>query len=148
MNAVIDALTGHPWRGVMLMLIGASLLTAPVSWLDDGLTPSLVVYPIVLLIGTWRLSRGGRSGTLYFGVAALVFFLVHVPFSWAALRGSGANPADPSGEYSPLLWTITLFAVPLLTAVSGLFAWREARTRTAMRGIPAADEPAAPDTAR
>jgi len=127
---VITAFTGHPWRGVLGVLVGASLLSAPISWVDDGLTPSFVVYPIVLLIGIWRLSRGGRSGTLYLGVAALVFFLVHLPFSWAALRGSGVNPADPGAESSPVQWTITLFAVPLLTAVSGLLAWREARTRT------------------
>jgi hypothetical protein len=112
-------------------LVGASLLSAPISWVDDGLTPSFVVYPIVLLIGVRRVSRGGTNGTLYFGVVALVFFLVHVPFSRAALSASGANPADPGGEYSPEHWTITLFAVPLLTAVSGFLAWREARTRTA-----------------
>jgi len=124
----------HPWRGALVLLVAASLLTAPVSWLDDGPTPSFIVYPTVLLVGLWRLRRRGRSGTLYFGVAALAFLLVHLPFSWAALRGSGVNPADPGGEYSPLQWTITLFAVPLLTAVSGLLAWREARTRAS--GIP------------
>jgi len=66
---VITAFTGHAWRGVLVTLVGASLLGAPISWVDDGLTPSFVVYPIVLLIGIWRLSRGGRNGTLYFGVA-------------------------------------------------------------------------------
>jgi len=127
------ALTGQPWRTVLVVLLGASLLSALVSWVDDGLTPSFIVYPIVLLIGVWLLSRGGRSGTLYVGIAALVFFLVHLPFSWAALSGSGAHPADPAAEYSPLQWTITLFALPLLTAVSGLLAWREARTLTTSR---------------
>jgi hypothetical protein len=72
-------------RTVLLVLIAASFVSAPVSWIDDGLTPSMIVYPLVLLGGLWRMWLG--HGMLYFGIAATVFLLVHFPFALAALFG-------------------------------------------------------------
>jgi hypothetical protein len=60
-----------PWRAVLLVFVAASLARASASWIDDGVTPSFVVYPLVLLVGLWRLHKGG--GTLYFGIAATGF---------------------------------------------------------------------------
>jgi hypothetical protein len=64
----------------------------------DGVTPSYIVYPLVLLVGLWRYRRGG--GTLFFGIAATVFLLIHLPFAWAAVTDSGSNPYKDSAPYT------------------------------------------------
>lgn len=112
-------------RVVLLTLVVASLACAPVSWVMDGLTPSFVLYPLVLLGGLWRYRRGG--GTLFFGIAATVFLLVHLPFAWAAITDSGENPYNDSSPYNPVEWLVTIFIVPLATAVAGFITWREPR---------------------
>ena len=112
-----------PRRAVLLILVLASLVCAPVSWVMDGLTPSWIVYPLILLIGLWRFRRGG--GTLFFTIAATIFLLVHLPFTWAAITASGESPYKASAPYNPAEWLVTLFAVPLATAVAGFLAWRE-----------------------
>jgi hypothetical protein len=91
----------------------------------DGVTPSWIVYPLVLLVGLWRFGRGG--GTLFFTIAATIFLLVHLPFTWAAITDSGENPSNASRPYNPAEWIVILFAVPLALAVAGLLAWREGR---------------------
>src|SRR5688572_4444911 len=94
-------------RGQALVaVIVVSLLCAPVSWVDDGITPSWIVYPIVLLIALWRVSRG--SGALFVGIAALVFLIVHLPWTYAALTGADKNPLDRASPSSPVQWLITL----------------------------------------
>jgi hypothetical protein len=117
---------GANWRTVLLGLVAVSLVCAPISWIDDGFTPSWIVYPLVLLVGLWLMWRG--RGTLYFAIAATIFLLVHLPFSWAAVTGD-RSPQGPDNPFNPVQWLITLFAVPLLTAVAGFLAWREARQR-------------------
>src|SRR4051794_21953615 len=92
---------------ILLLLVAASFVCAPVSWIVDGVTPSWVVYPIVLAIGLWRHSRGG--GTLYFGIAATLFLLVHLPWTWVAVTG-GTNPVDAGLSVHPVAWIATLFA--------------------------------------
>jgi hypothetical protein len=89
-------------------------------------TPSWVVYPLLLLAGLYRLRSGGTRGTVWVGVAALVFILVHLPFTYAALLGD-ENPFDAEGEFSPVQWFITLFLIPLATLVVSALAYREAR---------------------
>lgn len=112
-------------RITLLILVVASLACAPWSWLVDGLTPSWVVYPLVLLLGLWRIRRGG--GTLYFGIAAAVFLLVHLPWAWTAFTGERTGFLPDDLAVHRLEWAVTLFAVPLLTAVAGFVAWREAK---------------------
>jgi hypothetical protein len=124
-QTVIRYTAATRWRAALLVLIGASLASAPWSWIVDGLTPSWVVYPIVLLIGLWRMRRGG--GTLYFAVAASVVLLVHVPFTWTAFTGERTSFLPDDLATHRLEWAITLFAIPLLTAVAGFGAWREAK---------------------
>jgi hypothetical protein len=85
-----------------------------------------VVYPIVLLVGLWRRGRGG--GTLYFGIAATVFLLVHVPWTWTAFTGERISPLPDDIAVHPVEWAVTLFIVPLLTAFVGFAAWRQTRT--------------------
>ncbi|MDQ3823164.1 MAG: hypothetical protein M3321_07980 [Actinomycetota bacterium] len=115
------------WRGALVGLVLVSLACAPVSWVDEGFTPSWVVYPIALLVGLYRLRRGGETGTLYVGIAALVFLIVHLPWTYAAVFGD-ENPLNPDREFSPVQWLVTLFAIPLATAVVAWLARREART--------------------
>ena len=115
----------------LLLIAGVlCLLAAPWSWIDDGVTPSWIVFPIFVAIGLWRLSRG--RGRLWLAISATVFLVVHLPWTWAALTG-GENPANADREFSPVQWMVTLFVLPLLTAAVGWAAWR-------LR--PAATEPA------
>ncbi len=112
---------------VLLLLVAASLACAPISWIVDGVTPSWVVYPIALAIGLRRHSRG--RGNLYFGIAATVFLLIHLPWTWAAVTGAGTNPLDSTLPSHPVEWILTLFAMPLLTAAAGFSAWRGSAQR-------------------
>jgi hypothetical protein len=114
------------WRRALLVVIIVSLLCAPISWVDDGITPSWVVYPIVLLIALWRFRAGG--GALFVGIAALVFLLVHLPWTWAALTGAEENPLDRASPSSPAQWLVTLFAVPLLASAVGWITWYKQRS--------------------
>ena len=121
MDADVKSGTEQSSRRVLLVVIILSLICAPISWVDDGVTPSFVVYPIVLLVALWRVLRGG--GALFVGIAALVFLLVHLPWTWAALTGADSNPLDRESPSSPVQWLVTLFAVPLLTTVAGWLIW-------------------------
>ena len=119
-------------RQAVLALVILSLLCAPVSWIDDGITPSWVVYPIVLLIALWRLRRG--TGALFVGIAALVFLLVHVPWTYAALTGAEHNPLDRAAPSSPVQWLITLFVVPLVTSAVAFLTWHRERSERPTAG--------------
>jgi carbon starvation protein CstA len=123
------------WRRVLLGLVVVGLACAPVSWIDEGVTPSWVVYPVALLFGLYRLRKGGATGTVFVGIAALVFLVVHLPFSYEAVFGD-ENPFDADREFSPVQWLITLFAIPLATVVAAWLARREARTGAASRSLP------------
>ena len=112
-------------RNLLLTVLALSLVCAPVSWVDDGITPSWVVYPVVLLIGLWRVLRG--AGALFLAIAATVFFVVHLPWTWAALTGADENPLDRESPSSPAQWLITLCIVPLVTAAVGLWVWGQQR---------------------
>jgi len=139
-TAVTGTTTAAPGRTILLVLVlvVASLACAPWSWVVDGVTPSFVVYPLALLVGLWRMRRGG--GTLYFGIAAGVFFLVHLPWAWTAFTGerTGFLPDDLATHRFE--WAVTLFVVPLLTAVAGFAAWREARTSRSSQSPLGAEE--------
>ena len=113
-------------RRALVGVIVVSLLCAPVSWVDDGITPSWVVYPVVLLVALWRVRRGG--GALFMGIAALVFLLVHLPWTYAALTGAEHNPLDRASPSSPLQWLVTLFLVPLVSSAVGWLTWMRERS--------------------
>jgi hypothetical protein len=125
MQAEAEATRHDRWRTPLLAVIVASLLCAPVSWVDDGVTPSWIVYPIVLLVALWRVLRGG--GALFVAIAALVFLVVHLPWSWAAITGADTNPLDRESPSSPAQWLVTLFVVPLITLAVATVAWRSRR---------------------
>lgn len=116
--------TATPRRTILFVLVVASLACAPWSWVVDGVTPSWVVYPAALLVGLWRLRSGG--GALFIGIAAAVFWLVHLPWSWAAFTGDRVSLLPDDLEIQRFEWAVTLFAVPLITAAAGFAARREA----------------------
>jgi hypothetical protein len=123
--AVTAKTTATPWSRVLFVLVTASLACAPVSWIVDGVTPSMILYPVALLVGLWRRSRG--AGTLYFGIAGTIFLLVHLPFTWAVVTGADTNPANRSQPTQPVEWLVILFFVPLATAIVGFVCWRRQR---------------------
>lgn len=123
--AVTAKPTAAPWSRALLVLVIASLACAPISWIVDGVTPSMIVYPAALLAGLWRRSRG--AGTVYFGIAGTIFLLVHLPFTWAVVTGADTNPANHSQPTQPVEWLITLFLLPLATAIVGFVCWRRQR---------------------
>jgi hypothetical protein len=108
-------------RRVMLAMVFAGLVSAPVSWGLDGITPSMIVYPILLAIGLVRVSRGA-GGAYYFVGVALLFLVIHLPFTWAAITSSGQNPFNSSSPYNPVEWLISLFVLPLTLIVAALRA--------------------------
>lgn len=124
-TTVTGSVTATPRRTILLVLVVASFACAPWSWIVDGLTPSWVVYPIVLLVGLWRMRRGGAA--LYFGIAAAAFLLVHLPWAWTAFTGERTGFLPDDLAIHRFEWAITLFAVPLLTALAGFTASREAQ---------------------
>lgn len=130
--AVSGSATATPRRTILLALVLASLACALWSWIVDGLTPSWIVYPIVLLAGLWRMRRG--AGTLYFDVAAAVFFLVHLPWAWTTFTGERTGFIPDDLAVHRLEWAVTLFAVPLLTATAGFVAWRALQQALSTKG--------------
>ena len=125
-NTQVERPDVQPWRRALLVMIIVSLLCAPVSWIDDGITPSWVVYPIALIIALWRYRSG--HGALFVAIAALVFLIVHLPWSWAAITGAENNPLDRESPSSPMQWLITLSVVPLLTTAIGGITWFKQRS--------------------
>jgi len=121
MEATVNTPTVTSWRTGALALALVSIAYAPVSWLVDGITPSYVVYPLLLLVGLWRYRHG--AGMLFFGVTATIFVIVHAPFTWAAVAG-GTNPANGSPVHHPVEWIVSLLVLPVLTATAGFVAWR------------------------
>jgi len=125
-NTQVERPDVQPWRRALLVMIIVSLLCAPVSWVDDGITPSWVVYPIALIIALWRYRSG--HGALFVAIAALVFLIVHLPWSWAAITGAENNPLDRESPSSPVQWLITLSIVPLMTTAIGWITWFKQRS--------------------
>ena len=89
-NTELERPDVQAWRRALLVMIIVSLLCAPVSWVDDGITPSWVVYPIALIIALWRY-RGGH-GALFVAIAGFVFLIVHLRWSWAVIIGAENIP--------------------------------------------------------
>jgi hypothetical protein len=101
------------------------LVFAVTSWIVEGVTPSWVVFPILLLAGLVRARRRGSSGAVWLGLSALVFLLVHLPFDKAALSDHCIDPADSDKACHPAWWLVSLGAFPLLMVVAALFTFRE-----------------------
>ncbi|MDQ2983115.1 MAG: hypothetical protein M3R70_04200 [Actinomycetota bacterium] len=117
---------GSTWKRLLIALAGLGLIFAVTSWIVEGVTPSWIVFPILLLIGLVRIRRGGSSGTVWLGLSALVFLLVHIPFDNAALSDHCVNPGDSHKACHPAWWLVSLGLFPLLMVLTAVFAFREA----------------------
>ena len=120
-NTELERPDVQAWRRALLVMIIVSLLCAPVSWVDDGITPSWVVYPIALIIALWRYRAG--HGALFVAIAGFVFLIVHLRWSWAVIIGAENISIDRESPSSPVQWLITLSVVPLLTTAIGWTTW-------------------------
>ena len=116
------AKAGLNWVQILVVAVAANLLGGLVFTLTEGLVPSWVVYPILLIIGLWMLRRRAITGALFLLGSAVLFLLVHLPFTLlVGLRGSQCPDCSPT-----LLW-VTLFIVPLLTAFAAMMTWQQGR---------------------
>jgi hypothetical protein len=82
--------------------------------------------PIALLIALWRFRLG--HGAPFVAIAALVFLIIHLPWTWAAITGAESNPLDRDSPSSSVQWIVTLFAVPLITCAIGWITWSKQRS--------------------
>jgi hypothetical protein len=53
--------------------------------------------------------------------------LIHLPWTWAAVTGAATNPLDHSAPAHPVEWLISLFLLPMDTAIAGFLCWRQQR---------------------
>ena len=111
------------WTSVLVAAVAANLLGGLVFVVTEALVPSWVVYPILLIIGLGLLRRRAITGVLFLLGSAVLFLLVHLPFTPFGPKGSACP------DCSQLLLWVTLFIVPLLTAFVAMMAWRQARRR-------------------
>lgn len=111
-------------------LVGINLVAGAWSFVVDGVTPSWVVYPLLLLISLGLLRRSLSAAAGYLGGLAAVFTLMHLPFATQALSSDCTHPANPALGCNPTTWIVTLAVVPTLTAlVSGYVWWQARRSR-------------------
>jgi hypothetical protein len=111
------------WRRWLVVAVIANLIGGVGFVLTHAIVPSWIVYPIFLIIGLIRLRQGGSKGTVFLGVTALVFILVHFPFTPFGPEGSACQ-ADSCTQ--PILW-VSLFVLPLLASVVAWLAYRVAK---------------------
>jgi hypothetical protein len=117
---------GINWVQILVVAVAANLLGGLIFTGTEGLVPSWVVYPILLIIGLWILRRRVITGALFVLGSAALFLLVHLPFTLLA-----GFMADPCPDCSPTLLWGTLFIVPLLTALVAIMVWRQHATTKA-----------------
>jgi hypothetical protein len=113
------------WKTILLALVAANIVGGLVFVFAEMLVPSFVVYPLFLLAGSARLVRGaGITGVVFVTITALVFIVVHLPFTRFGPEGSACPDCS-----SAITWP-TLFALPLALFVAGSAAWLDLRTRS------------------
>ena len=120
-------------RNALIGLLSLNLLAGVWSLLVDGVTPSWIVYPLLLLVTLPLLRRSASQAAAYLASVATLFVLVHVGFVSAATSESCVHPADPTLACHPTTWVVTLGVVPLVTALgaAGVWIWaRQGRTAT------------------
>lgn len=112
-------------------LVVVNLLAGAWSFAVDGVTPSWVVYPLLLLLGMALLRRSRQAAAAYVASLAALFTLVHLGFVSAALSQTCVHPADPGLACHRVTWLVTLGALPAATAVAAALLWVRGRRSTA-----------------
>ncbi len=116
------------WKTILLALVAANVVGGLVFVFAEMLVPSFVVYPLFLIIGSIRLIRGGGiTGVVFLTVTALVFIVVHLPFTRFGPEGSACPECS-----SAVTWP-TLFVLPLALFLAGSAAWLDVRRATLAR---------------
>lgn len=115
-------LARESWKIGLLALALANIAGGIVFIVTEMLVPSFVVYPILLIAGSVRLVRGrGTTGVVFLTVTALVFVVVHLPFTPFGPEGSACEECAAG-----TMWT-TLFALPVALLAGGAAAWVDLR---------------------
>ena len=129
---------------VLVAIAALNIALSLVALAIEGPVPSAVVYPAVLAVGIWRALHAGRSGSVYFLVAGVVFLLVHVTFLREALSSSCVHPFDSTRACNESLWLLWLGLGPLALSVAAAVSWLgERRGRDTADTGPAVSRPAA-----
>ena len=113
------------WSKAVILLAILGLVFAVVSWIVEGVTPSWVVFPILLLAGLIWMRRDATAGIALLGAAALLFVLVHVPFVLEALSEECVNPVDSDRPCHRVWWLVSLGVYPVCLLVVAILAFRE-----------------------
>jgi hypothetical protein len=112
---------------IIQLLVGANLAAGVWSLSVDGVTPSWVVYPVLLVVTIALLRRGVLVASGYLAGLAAIFTLMHLPFVREAFSSDCVHPADPDLACHPVTWAATLGIVPALTAVVAVAVFLVAR---------------------
>lgn len=110
-----------PTKAALHVLLALNAAAAVLSFIVDGITPSWVVYPL-LLVGVFMLGRRNvRTAAVALAVAAGLFVAIHTAFVGQALKGDKCvHPADETLACQPASWIVTLGVVPFVTAVGAV----------------------------
>ncbi len=114
-------------RRTLITLLLLNLLAGAWSFAVDGVTPSWIVYPLLLLLTVPLLKRSVRHAAAYLAAVATLFLLVHLGFLGAASSERCVHPADSSIACHPTTWLVTLGVVPTVTAVGAAAVWFRSR---------------------
>jgi hypothetical protein len=114
-------------RRSLIALLLLNLLAGTWSLAVDGVTPSWIVYPLLLLLTLPLLRRSVRHAAGYLAAVATLFVLVHLGFLGAATSETCVHPADSSIACHRATWMVTLGVVPMVTAVGAAAVWFRAR---------------------
>lgn len=90
-TTVTGSATTTSRRTIRLASVAVSVAGSHWSSIVEGVTASWVVHPVVLLAGLRCIAKGG--GTLYLGITATIFPLVHVPWTGTACTGRASAPS-------------------------------------------------------
>ncbi|MBW3593359.1 MAG: hypothetical protein KY396_06675 [Actinobacteria bacterium] len=113
------------WKRLLLALVVANVFGGLVFVLVEMLVPSFIVYPLFLIAGSARLVRGrGITGVVFLTITAVVFVVVHLPFTRFGPEGSACP------ECSSVITWPTLFVLPVALFVAGSAAWLDLRRRS------------------
>ncbi|HET7689079.1 MAG TPA: hypothetical protein VFK41_01760 [Nocardioidaceae bacterium] len=121
-------------KRIIQLLVGANLAAGAWSFIVDGVTPSWVVYPVLLMITIALLRRGGTTGSGYLAGIAALFTVMHLPFIREAVSSDCVHPADANLDCHPVTWMATLGIVPALTALVAAVVFVMARRHQRVPG--------------